>query len=545
MDERSFELAESFVTPRYVQTGVESLHSVERTVRAIIAQRRCPEEGLHDCAIELIMQQLAVMDTNNFSIHVGAGEREGRVASVLVARRHYSLTHGIGRSGDICSDQPKAAGSSVMYKLVNHMMLDLLRQAGTPSLASAAVIPMATGMTIALALRSIFHHRVEELRFDSKGHTEEEQEKLHAGLRTRGDDSAVPRYVIWTRIDQKTALKCIELSGFVPMVVPLRRAPVLRRMQSKEGLGTAEILLHSYFLEAHVDDVAAAIERVGGPKHVLCVLSTTSCFAPRLPDDVVAIAKLCKALDIPYVVNNAYGVQSRTIMHKLDAAIRLGRVDLIVQSGDKNFLVPVGGAVLSGGKTAVARATSLYAGRASASPVIDLFITALSLGRSGFKKLWDTRYLLRRSLQNQLKGFAGARGELLLDEFDAQCDVDGASGDFVAAVPPSGEAGCDGVERPQRNDISFAITMRTVGSPSTAAAVGARLFRKGVTGPRVVLPSDNVTRLCGHSFRNYGMHTDETPSCPLLVLACGVGMTAEDVDGLMKRLGEVWPVEGV
>jgi O-phospho-L-seryl-tRNASec:L-selenocysteinyl-tRNA synthase len=39
------------------------------------------------------------MDSNNFLDNVGVGEREARVASELVARRHYRLAHGIGRSG--------------------------------------------------------------------------------------------------------------------------------------------------------------------------------------------------------------------------------------------------------------------------------------------------------------------------------------------------------------------------------------------------------------------------------------------------------------
>jgi O-phospho-L-seryl-tRNASec:L-selenocysteinyl-tRNA synthase len=53
------------------------------------------------------MQDVALMDTNNFIGSVGAGEREGRVASALVARRNYGLAHGVGRSGDISAEQPK------------------------------------------------------------------------------------------------------------------------------------------------------------------------------------------------------------------------------------------------------------------------------------------------------------------------------------------------------------------------------------------------------------------------------------------------------
>jgi O-phospho-L-seryl-tRNASec:L-selenocysteinyl-tRNA synthase len=49
------------------------------------------------------------MDSNNFVGSVGVGEREGRVASGLVARRHYGLAHGIGRSGDLTAEQPKVS----------------------------------------------------------------------------------------------------------------------------------------------------------------------------------------------------------------------------------------------------------------------------------------------------------------------------------------------------------------------------------------------------------------------------------------------------
>ena len=47
------------------------------------------------------------MDSNNFVKSVGVGEREARVASPLVYRRHFGLAHGIGRSGDVAAEQPK------------------------------------------------------------------------------------------------------------------------------------------------------------------------------------------------------------------------------------------------------------------------------------------------------------------------------------------------------------------------------------------------------------------------------------------------------
>lgn len=53
------------------------------------------------------VQDVACMDSNNFLDNVGVGEREARVACSLVAKRHYRLSHGMGRSGDVAAEQPK------------------------------------------------------------------------------------------------------------------------------------------------------------------------------------------------------------------------------------------------------------------------------------------------------------------------------------------------------------------------------------------------------------------------------------------------------
>lgn len=66
-----------------------------------------------------------------FSIdNCGVGEREARIASRLVAERHFHLGHGMGRSGDIAEIQPKAAGSSLVAKLANSFALDVIKLAG-------------------------------------------------------------------------------------------------------------------------------------------------------------------------------------------------------------------------------------------------------------------------------------------------------------------------------------------------------------------------------------------------------------------------------
>lgn len=54
----------------------------------------------------------------------------------------------------------------------------------------------------------------------------------------------------------------------------------------------------------------------------------------------------------------------------INSACREGRVDVCVQSTDKNFLVPVGGGlVCSPSHDAVARICRTYPGRASSSPI--------------------------------------------------------------------------------------------------------------------------------------------------------------------------------
>lgn len=50
-----------------------------------LLQRKCPKEGWDDLTIELLLNDLASMDSNNFSHNCGVGEREGRVYSGIIA----------------------------------------------------------------------------------------------------------------------------------------------------------------------------------------------------------------------------------------------------------------------------------------------------------------------------------------------------------------------------------------------------------------------------------------------------------------------------
>lgn len=472
-DEGSWQLAANVVTPRYLDAAAEAQNGMQCRWRSILAQRRMPDMGMSDAQVERIVMNLSMMDSNNFPGHCGAGEREGRVLSSLVAKRHYHMSHGIGRSGDLMSDQPKACGSSLLNQVANAFVLDAIRLSGFRQCPAALIVPMATGMTLALVLQAVRRQRPEGAK-----------------------------YVIWPRIDQKTSLKCIESAGLIP--VPVELSP-------SRSIGGADHDNEAAALWYRIDPqaVAARIEALGAA-NIVCVLSTCSCFAPRVPDDPLAMSRVCTAAGVPLVINNAYGVQSRWIMKRLSSTFETKHhaIAAIVQSTDKNFLVPVGGAVVTGTKLVVQQVSDLYAGRASAGPSLDIFITLLSLGQRGWTALLDKRARLVPYLKLKLKTFAEARGETMCEH--------------------------------PHNEISFAVTMRTVSNP---VEVGAALFRHRVTGPKVVVLTESK-KLCNLPFDAYGSHSNDMspPRCAMLVLAAALGMETEEVDLAFERLESCWAV---
>lgn len=65
-------------------------------------------------------------------------------------------------------------------------------------------------------------------------------------------------------------------------------------------------------LRTNVPLLRVEIERLT-PASIVCIVTTTSCFAPRGADSLVEVAKLCMDADIGHIVNNAYGVQSAAL----------------------------------------------------------------------------------------------------------------------------------------------------------------------------------------------------------------------------------------
>ena len=373
MNDESFLLAEGLVSSNYVRQAQQARRARESLFKSLLSQRRLPDNGWDDGTLKMLLQELAGMDSNAFIGNAGVGEREvrhaefqtrrwpffpptlpmhygtpnfchhqlrrqARVICPLVSDRHFGLGHGIGRSGDIAEEQPKAAGSSLLYKLTNALCADAIKRAGASEIRECLVLPVATGMTVTLTLLA---------------------------LRSMRGPKAV--YVVWPRIDQKSCLKAVSAAGCKPLVV--------------------ENVFEGDELRTDVEAIRARIAEVGA-ENVLCVLTTTSCFAPRGVDRLLDVARLCADLRVPHITNNAYGIQCKLCMKAIAAASRHGRLDGFIQSTDKNFLVPVGGAVVAScsaehGKALIAKVSSTYPGRASVAPILDLFCTLLHLGADG------------------------------------------------------------------------------------------------------------------------------------------------------------------
>jgi len=520
------DLSSNMVNGSYVRQGINSINHRHALFKSLLSERRLPERGWDDVTVEFVLNQISLMDSNNFEGNAGAGEREGRVYSSIVQRRHYHFSHGIGRSGDIAEVQPKAAGSSLLVVLTSSLSLHALRLSGLKSIRRCLVLPLATGMSMTLCLLA---------------------------LRKK---SPLRRYVIWPRIDQKSCLKGMVTAGLTPLVVQ----PVVKGDE----------------LVTDVQEIGRLLALHG--KEVLCVISTTSCFAPRIPDAVDQIASLCQSHDIAHLINNAYGLQCNHISRLIQRAMTIGRVDYVVQSTDKNFMVPVGGAVVgSPSDDLISELSGSYPGRASMSPVLDLCITLLGMGVSGLCGIWRERERLLPLLIDGLHRVAENHKQRLLlcphnsislaltlvfppetasqSQIDVEIavsrDVIGKAEGVEGACAPSEESS-DVIETQtegritnekdlpvseRREEVDLTEVVEKKSRERSVTFVGSMLFQRLVSGTRVVLGTGE-SKVAGVLFTGWGSHSSVCPA-PYLTAACAVGMTEQDVDLLLARLDRV------
>ena len=181
---------EGLLPAAMLRRSLTTYSSQVNLIRDLLKQRKVPNSGWPDDVIRLLMKLLSMMDSDKDLEGVRIGEREARVASPLVSELASGFCHGVGRSGSLISPQPKAPGASILYELSNRCALDALQRLGVPKVKSAFISPVATGMSIALALA--------------------------AARDSGGVDRNV---VVFPRVDHDSPLKAIGMVNLKPRIV--------------------------------------------------------------------------------------------------------------------------------------------------------------------------------------------------------------------------------------------------------------------------------------------------------------------------------------
>jgi len=270
----------------------------------------------------------------------------------------------------------------------------------------------------------------------------------------------------------------------------------------------------------NLDAIERALKENEG--RVLVVKTTTSCYDPQIPDQIDVVGKLFMKEDVCHVMNNVFGPQCKKTCKLINRACTVGRVDAIVCSTDKNFLVPVGGAIVVSPKDEVIRNVGkVYPGRASASPIIDLFITLLSMGLEGYSGLLSERNRLLPKFEQKFSEIAEKYGERIL--------------------------------RCPRNTISFGITLDTLtrggGDLSEDETLkkkvskeityfGSMLFTRCVSGTRVVPRGESKT-MGNDKFIGFGSSTEKYGN-PYMTAACAIGLGEDECDEFFARLDKAF-----
>jgi hypothetical protein len=251
---------------------------------------------------------------------------------------------------------------------------------------------------------------------------------------------------------------------------------------------------------------------------------------------------------VPHIINNAYGVQARALCTSVAAAARRGRVDAIIQSTDKNFMVPVGGSLVASPECRPALAAAvakLYPGRASGGPLVDLLATLLHWGAGGWVAALAAREALYSRLKEDLGRVAAMLGERLLETpgnpISLAITVDGLARAVTAAEDGGGDGGNEGMAetavaggggggggRNVGRDRGTEDTARpaargdggsgrkegpgaaprvgtTASRPLDVTFFGSMLWARGVSGTRVVVPG-KAAEVAGVKFPDYGGH---------------------------------------
>ena len=418
------------------------LNNFLKPIKTLFEQKSVPQNPWSDQQIEFLLGTLSNMDTDKDSDAARVGEREARIASQLHLKTSAGFCHGIGRSGFLTAPQPKAPGGSIMYEISNYLARDILRNFGLPNVKEAIVVPLCTGMSLSLTLAAF-----------------------------RPDGNEIKRTVLVPQLDHKSLLKSIELMGLKPKII------------SGKIFGDA--------VRIPVEDIETNIDN-----DCYAIISITSFFPPREPDNLKEISKIAQEKNLVHIIINAYGVQNPEWMKMIRSAIDAGRVDAIIQSTDKNFLTPVGGALIASPvKENIRKISQSYAGRASATPVVNFLISMLSLGINGYQNLIEEQQLNRKLLEEKLSIVANNLSERLLEVY---------------------------------NPVAVALSLKNL-KEEHLFAIGGALYNLRVTGPRVYNPKESAFGTCCENY-----HT------PYIVMNAAIGSKKEDIVSAVERFEKAY-----
>jgi O-phospho-L-seryl-tRNASec:L-selenocysteinyl-tRNA synthase len=190
-------------------------------------------------------------------------------------------------------------------------------------------------------------------------------------------------------------------------------------------------------------------------------------------------------------------------------------------------MVPVGGAlVLSPSKACIKVLSKSYPGRASISAILDLFMTLLSMGVHGWRRLLDERARLLPLLVDGLAQVAQKHGLRVLACPENSISIALSLKGLLRGSTPGGQGA-------QGSEVKSGIE-----NPSTSKAAlsffGSMLFRRGVSGTRVVRGDEKKT-IAGVDFLGWGASHDDFQH-PYLTAACAMGLTEPKVFVFLEKL---------
>ena len=217
-----------------------------------------------------------------------------------------------------------------------------------------------------------------------------------------------------------------------------------------------------------------------------------------------------------------------------------------------------------------------FEGRASISPVLDALVTLLEVGQKRYRTLLDDRVRCFEYLQQQLTSVAERYGERLLHTPDNEisCAIslcrlgeqsraaprtnqpivpNGPLEPQTQSTPISTAAAIDHAtdsstptavrQSPTMQPISpvasnSAASVSTSEDTRASTAFGAALFRKCVSGTRVVHPA-TVARFGAPELRGFGASFSEFPHA-YMTAAAALGVTRDEIDVFARRLDHVF-----